>query len=84
MCVTMPGRVVSVDEASAQVDLDGRVVRASTRLQPTTRPGDWVMLAAGTIVDRLSAREAIEMRAALTAAFQAAIPEEPGQRRTDP
>jgi hydrogenase assembly chaperone HypC/HupF len=84
MCVTMPGRVVSVDGGGADVDFDGRVVRASTRLQPTIRPGDWVMLAAGTIVDRLSATEAIEMRAALTAAFQAAVPDGPGQRRTEP
>ena len=84
MCVTMPGQVVRVEDALAEIDVDGRMVRASTRLLPATRPGDWVMLAAGTVIDRLSASEAIEMRAALTSAFQAAAPDRDGQGRTEP
>jgi len=74
MCVTMPGQVVAVDATGALVDIDGRRVRAAMRLHPTTSMGEWVMVAAGTIVDRLSAREAAEIRAALRAAYDAADP----------
>jgi len=75
MCVTMPGQVLAVDAAGAIVAVEGRPIRAATRLHPGTKPGEWVMLAAGTIVDRLSSAEAAEIRSALLAAFQAADPD---------
>ncbi len=83
MCATMPGRVMAVDATGAVVEIEGRAVRAATRLHPDTRPGEWVMVAAATIVDRLSAPEAAEIRAALQATFHAADPKTPSRGGPD-
>ena len=62
MCISFPGQVIGVDASSAVVDSDGRRRRASTLLYPDVAVGDWVAVAAGTIVDRLSATEAAEFQ----------------------
>jgi hydrogenase assembly chaperone HypC/HupF len=58
MCLDFPGHVTSRDGDVATVDVDGRMRRASTLLMPDVRVGEWVYVAAGTIVDRLSADDA--------------------------
>jgi hydrogenase assembly chaperone HypC/HupF len=58
MCVGFPGRVVAVDELGATVEQEGRTRRASTFLVPDIAPGDWVYVAAGTVVERLDPAEA--------------------------
>jgi hydrogenase expression/formation protein HypC len=72
MCVAMPSRVLSVDEGTATVDAAGRQRKASTLLIPDIAPGEWVMVAAGTIVQRLSADEAREITDALMTAIRLA------------
>lgn len=62
MCVTYPGRVVSLDGAEAIVVTEGRERRANTLAVPEAAPGDWVIVAAGSIVARLDATEAEEVR----------------------
>jgi len=62
MCMDDPGRVVALDAAGAIVDAAGRRRRASTLLMPDVAVGDWVTVAAGVIVDRLSPREATEIQ----------------------
>ena len=69
MCVGFPGRVVAVDELGATVEQEGRVRRASTLLIPDITPGDWVFVAAGSIVERLDPGEAEEIRATLLEAI---------------
>lgn len=69
MCVGFPGRVVSVDELGATVDQEGRIRRASTLLIPEIAPGDWVFVAAGSIVERIDHEEAEEIRATLLQAI---------------
>ncbi len=78
MCVTLPGRVLAVDADGATVDLDGRRRRASTLLLPEISPGDWVIVAAGTIVDRLDPHDAQDIRALL---LEARALEEAGRGR---
>jgi hydrogenase expression/formation protein HypC len=63
MCLSFPGRVVGVDAAGAIVETDGRRRRASVLLVPDVAIGEWVAVAAGTIVDRLDDREAAELQA---------------------
>ena len=65
MCIEAPGRIVAIDAVGAVVELSGRRRRASTLLLPDARVGDWVTVAAGTIVDRLSAAEAAEIHSIL-------------------
>ncbi len=65
MCIALPGRVLAVDADGATVDLDGRRRRASTLLLPEVSPGDWVVVAAGTIVERLDPDDAKDIQALL-------------------
>ena len=68
MCIEDPGRVVAIDELGAVVDTAGRRRRASTLLLPDVAVGDWVTVAAGTIVDRLRPEEAAEIQTILDVA----------------
>ena len=62
MCIDDPGRVVAIDALGAIVETTARRRRASTLLVPDVAVGDWVTIAAGTIVDRLTDAEAAEIR----------------------
>ena len=62
MCIGFPGQVIAVDELGATVQTEDRVRRASTMLLPEVVIGDWVYVAAGTIVERLDPAEAAEVR----------------------
>ena len=65
MCVTAPGEVLAVVDGIATVLLDGQRRRASTIVVPEVEVGDWVLVAAGTVLERLTATEASEIRALL-------------------
>ena len=58
MCVSVLAQVVAVDAAGAVVACDGVQRRAGARLYPDIRVGEWVLVGAGTILQRLSADEA--------------------------
>ena len=69
MCLSFAARVVAVDELGATIEADGRTRRALTTLQPETQVGDWVLVAIGAVVERLSpeAGEALQaMKAGTT------------------
>lgn len=65
MCMTIPGRVVAVDADGAIVETSARVRRASTLLHPEVVVGEWVIVAAGTIVERLDDTTAALIRETL-------------------
>lgn len=65
MCLTAPARVLAVDDTGATVLVSGRRLRASTLVVPEAVVGDWVIVAAGTIVQRLTENEATELAAAV-------------------
>jgi hydrogenase assembly chaperone HypC/HupF len=69
MCLAFPGRVTEVAPDGATVSTEGRERRASTLLHPDVRVGEWVIVAAGTIVRRLDDQEAAEIRRAITEAI---------------
>jgi hydrogenase assembly chaperone HypC/HupF len=79
MCIAFPGRVVEVDTFGALVETDGRRRRASALLIPDIAVGDWVAVAAGTIVDRLDEDQVAEIQAIL----RRAIEPEAGEAHTD-
>lgn len=62
MCIAFPGLVVAIDESGAIVETDGRRRSASTLQLAGIAVGDWVTVAAGTIVARLEPDEAAEIR----------------------
>jgi len=53
MCLAFPGRVVARTGDSVIVESDGRRRKASTLLYPDLLVGDWVYVAAGTVVEVL-------------------------------
>ena len=53
------------------VDQDGRRRRASRILGSDLKPGDWVIVAAGAVIERLDPREAEEIIETLNAAVAA-------------
>ena len=71
MCLSYPGRVMSVHDDCVLVDEDGRRRRASRLLISDLQPGDWVLVAAGAVIERLDPREAEEIIATLDAAVAA-------------
>ncbi len=77
MCIAYPGRVVAIDPAGALVETAGRRRRASTMLVDDVRTGDWVTVAAGTIVERLDPAEAAEIQRLLHAAEDASAARPP-------
>ena len=70
MCLTAPARVLAVDAEGATVLLGGHERRASTLVVPAVRPGDWVVIAAGTILERIDQPEAAQLAAAVTRAYR--------------
>ena len=65
MCLAYPGQVVSIDAVGALIETDGRQQRASLLLMPEVVVGDWVVVAAGAVINRLEPEEADEIRALL-------------------
>jgi hydrogenase maturation factor len=62
MCMTYPGEVVALEGSEAVVRTDGRFLRATTLVLPDTAIGDLVLVAAGSIVQRLEPLQAEEIR----------------------
>ena len=60
MCVAMPGKVIEVYEKDALVDFSGKRVRAIAGLVPVA-VGDYVLVHAGCILQKLSAGEAQDL-----------------------
>jgi hydrogenase assembly chaperone HypC/HupF len=70
MCVTYPGQVLEVAGGMALVDIQGRRLRAMTTLVPETAEGDWVIVAAGAVLQTIDADEARSIRELLDEALQ--------------
>jgi len=70
MCLTAPARVVALDNGEATVLLGGRERRASTLVVPEVAVGDWVIVAAGTILERIDPLQAAQLTAAVDQAFR--------------
>jgi hydrogenase assembly chaperone HypC/HupF len=68
MCLRMPARVIAVDGAWAEIEVDGIRRRASTLAVADVRPGDWALVAAGTLVRLLDPELAREIADAARAA----------------
>lgn len=61
MCVAAPGIVESIDGNIAKINYNGNIVTANAGLLEVT-VGDWVLVHAGMIIQKLSKSEAEEMK----------------------
>jgi hydrogenase assembly chaperone HypC/HupF len=66
MCLTMPARVVELDGAWAVVEQDGIRRRASTLPAPDVQSGDWVIVAAGSVIRIVPPEVAAEISKAIS------------------
>jgi hydrogenase assembly chaperone HypC/HupF len=67
MIFAVLGRVTAVDASGAQVETDGQRGAASLSLVRAVSVGDWVIVAAGMIIERLDPEKADAIRAELRA-----------------
>lgn len=65
MCLTLPVRVVSVDDGIAVVEAEGIRRTASTLAVPDVQVGDWAILAVGLLVRVLDPTAARQIAGAL-------------------
>lgn len=79
MCIAYPARILALDAGSAVVDMAGRTRRASLLMAPDVTVGAWVLVAAGTVIRRIDAAEALDLASQLDAAMAAVAP--PPDRR---
>ena len=70
MCLGTPGLVVALDPDGATIEADGRRRRANTLILPDLAVGEWVYVAAGTVIERLAPDEAEAIRTAIDSARQ--------------
>lgn len=71
MCVTWPGRIEAVTDGMAVVRIQGQSRRASLAVVPDATIGDWVIVAAGTVLEIVEPEEAVEILAILDQATRA-------------
>ena len=61
MCIAVPGKVTDIDElAMATVDFGGTTRLASTDLVPDVAVGDYVLVHAGFVINKLDEEDARE------------------------
>jgi len=60
MCVAVPGKITSISDSIADVDVAGTVRKASLQLVPDARVGDYVLLHAGFAIQVIDEDEALE------------------------
>ncbi|MGN0563118.1 MAG: HypC/HybG/HupF family hydrogenase formation chaperone [Candidatus Heritagella sp.] len=64
MCVALPGKVLRVDEKTAELDFSGNRLTARIGLVPV-REGDWALVHAGCVIQVMQQTEAEELIALL-------------------
>lgn len=62
MCLAAPARILALDPAGATIELAAGRRRAALTFQPEVAVGDWVLVAAGSVVRRISPDEARELQ----------------------
>lgn len=65
MCLAIPGRIIEHDGSIARADFGGIERDVCLDLLPETAVGDYVLVHAGFAIQRLEAREALEVYALL-------------------
>ena len=61
MCIAVPGRITAIDDLDmATVDFGGTSKVASTDLVPDVDVGDYVLVHAGFIINKLDEEDALE------------------------
>lgn len=81
MCVAVAGRVVSVDGASALVEVDGAKRQVSALMLPGLQAGEHVLVSLGMALERITEDEARSLEGLWRDVIAAQDPEEEGDKR---
>ena len=65
MCLAVPGKIVTKEEAVGVVDVRGNRLRAGLALVPEAEVGDWVLVHAGFAITKITPQDAAETNALL-------------------
>jgi len=60
MCLSIPGRVISIKDNMAEIDIAGNKYQAGIQLMDEVNPGDLVLIHSGFIIQKLTPEEANE------------------------
>ena len=60
MCLAVPGKIESIADDTAVVDIEGNRITALVSLVPEAAEGDWVLVHAGLAVTVMTEAEALE------------------------
>ena len=63
MCLATPCRVIHADSDRIEVDWNGELLQVSALGLPDLRPGEYVLVHAGQVLDRVSEEEAEQILA---------------------
>ncbi len=61
MCLSIPGKIVSIDDDTAKVSIGGSEVEASLQLLDDVNIGEYVLVHSGFALERISDEEAHKM-----------------------
>ena len=53
MCMSVPGKITSLDQDTASVDINGIIYQAGTHLIENPQIGDYVLVHAGYIIQKI-------------------------------
>ncbi|OHD63237.1 MAG: hydrogenase assembly protein HypC [Spirochaetes bacterium GWF1_41_5] len=59
MCMSVPGKITSLDQDTASVDINGIIYQAGTHLIENPQIGDYVLVHAGYIIQKIDENEAL-------------------------
>ncbi len=60
MCLSIPGKILSVEGDTAKVSVGGTVVEANLQLLDNVKAGEYVLVHSGFALERISEEEARE------------------------
>ena len=60
MCLSIPGKIITIDGEYAEVSVGGSIFRAGLQMVDNVKPGDYVLLHTGFAIQKLTEEEARE------------------------
>jgi hydrogenase expression/formation protein HypC len=61
MCLSIPGKILSIDGDNAKVDIQGNLVDVNLQLVDDVKTGDHVLVHVGFALEKISDQEAKEL-----------------------
>lgn len=60
MCLSIPARVISINDNIAEVSAGGAIFKAGLHMVENVKTGDYILLHAGFAIQKISEREALQ------------------------